>query len=160
MAIEQGKAAPAFTLKDANGNKVSLKDFRGKNVIVYFYPKDDTPGCTKEAWGFRDLSGDIRHANTSAETVVIGISPDDENSHKKFTSKYKLPFTLLSDPDKKVMTKYEAYGEKMMYGKKTVGVIRSTVWVGPNGKVLKHWKKVPKAADHPAKVLEALSARQ
>ena len=158
MAIEQGKAAPAFTLKDANGNKVSLKDFRGKNVIVYFYPKDDTPGCTKEACGFRDLSGDIRHANTIAETVVIGISPDDENSHKKFTSTYKLPCILLSDPDKKVMTKYEAYGEKMMYGKKTVGVIRSTVWVGPNGKVLKHWKKVPKAADHPAKVLEALSA--
>ena len=158
MAIEQGKAAPAFTLKDAKGNKVSLKDFRGKNVIVYFYPKDDTPGCTKEACGFRDLSGDIRDAQSTAETVVIGISPDDENSHKKFESKYKLPFILLSDPDKKVMTKYEAYGEKMMYGKKTVGVIRSTVWVGPNGKVLKHWKKVPKAADHPAKVLEALRA--
>ena len=160
MAIEQGKAAPAFTLNDANGNKVSLKDFRGKNVIVYFYPKDDTPGCTKEACGFRDLSGDIRHADKNAETVVIGISPDDENSHKKFTSKYKLPFTLLSDPDKKVMTKYEAYGEKMMYGKKTVGVIRSTVWVSPNGKVVKHWKKVPKATDHPAKVLAALSARE
>ena len=157
MAIEQGKAAPAFTLKDANGNKVSLKDFRGKNVIVYFYPKDDTPGCTKEACGFRDLSNEIRDADSNAETVVIGISPDDEDSHKKFKSKYKLPFILLSDPDKKVMTKYEAYGEKMMYGKKTVGVIRSTVWIGPNGKVLKQWKKVPKAADHPAKVLEALS---
>ena len=160
MAIEQGKVAPAFTLNDANGNKVSLKDFRGKNVMVYFYPKDDTPGCTKEACGFRDLSGEIRHADLNAETVVIGISPDDENAHKKFTNKYKLPFILLSDPDKKVMTKYEAYGEKMMYGKKTIGVIRSTVWVGPNGKVLKHWKKVPKAADHPAKVLGALSARE
>ena len=160
MSIEQGKAAPAFTLKDANGNKVSLKDFRGKNVIVYFYPKDDTPGCTKEACGFRDLSSEIGDADSNAETVVIGISPDDGNSHKKFTSKYKLPFILLSDPDKKVMTKYGAYGEKMMYGKKTVGVIRSTVWVGPNGKVLKHWKKVPKAADHPAKVLEALKSSE
>ena len=158
MSIEQGKAAPAFTLKDANGNKVSLKDFRGKNVIVYFYPKDDTPGCTKEACKFRDLTSEIRDADSNTETVVIGISPDDEVSHKKFILKYKLPFILLSDPDKKVMTKYEAYGEKMMYGRKTVGVIRSTVWVGPNGKVLKHWKKVPKAADHPVRVLEALGA--
>ncbi len=152
MAIEEGKAAPAFTLKDAKGNKVALKDLRGKNVIVYFYPKDDTPGCTKEACGFRDLWKDIQKQNT----VVFGISPDDEASHTKFISKYKLPFTLLSDLDRKVMTKYEAYGEKMMYGKKTVGVIRSTVWVGPDGKVRKHWRKVPKAADHPAKVLEAL----
>ena len=158
MAIEQGKAAPAFTLNDANGKKVSLKDFRGKNVIVYFYPKDDTPGCTKEACNFRDLTSEIRDADSNAETVIIGISPDNETSHKKFTLKYKLPFILLSDPDKKVMTKYEAFGEKMMYGKKTIGVIRSTVWVGPNGKVLKHWKKVPKAADHPARVLEALGA--
>lgn len=156
MAIEQGKAAPAFTLKDSNGNSISLKDYRGKNVIVYFYPKDDTPGCTKEACGFRDLSSQIENADPESETVVLGISPDDDNSHRKFTAKYKLPFTLLSDPDKKVMAKYDAYGEKMMYGKKTVGVIRSTVWVGPDGKVRKHWKKVPKAADHPAKVLEVL----
>ncbi len=89
---------------------------------------------------------------------MLGISPDNEASHQKFTNKYKLPFALLSDPDKKVMTKYGAWGEKMMYGKKTTGVIRSTVWVGPDGKVVKHWKKVPKAADHPAKVLEALQA--
>ena len=151
MPIEEGRAAPAFTLKDAKGNKVSLKDLRGKDVIVYFYPRDDTPGCTKEACGFRDLWGEIKK-----RAVVIGISPDSEESHKKFASKYNLPFTLLSDPDKKVMTKYEAFGEKMMYGKKTMGVIRSTVWIGPDGKVVKHWRKVPKAADHPPKVLEAL----
>ena len=154
MAIEEGKAAPQFTLSDAKGKKVALKDLKGKNVIVYFYPKDDTPGCTKEACGFRDLWSDVKKLNT----VVLGVSPDEEASHKKFTDKYKLPFTLLSDPDRKVMEKYGAWGEKMMYGKKTVGVIRSTVWVGPNGKVIKHWKRVPKAADHPAKVLEALQA--
>ncbi len=154
MAIEEGKAAPAFTLKDKNGDKVALRDLRGKNVIVYFYPRDDTPGCTKEACGFRDLWKKIQ----KLDTVVLGISPDSEASHEKFASKYKLPFTLLSDPDRKVMTKYGAYGEKMMYGKKTMGVIRSTVWVGPDGKVKKHWKKVAKAADHPAKVLEALQA--
>ncbi len=155
MAVEEGKAAPAFTLSDAEGNKVSLKDFRGKNVIVYFYPKDDTPGCTKEACGFRDIWSQIQGTGT----VVLGISPDNGASHQKFAAKYELPFTLLSDPDKAVMTKYGAYGEKMMYGKKTVGVIRSTVWVGPDGKVLKHWKRVAKAADHPAKVLEAVKAR-
>jgi peroxiredoxin Q/BCP len=90
--------------------------------------------------------------------VVLGVSPDSQASHQKFARKYKLPFTLLSDPDKKVMAKYGAWGEKVLYGKKTTGVIRSTVWVGPNGKVRRHWKKVPKAADHPAKVLEALQA--
>ncbi len=152
MALEEGKSAPAFTLKDANGEKVALRDLRGKNVIVYFYPRDDTPGCTKEACGFRDLWGKIQKQNT----VVLGISPDSEESHKNFSAKYKLPFVLLSDPDKKVMKRYGAYGEKMMYGKKTEGVIRSTVWIDPEGKVRKHWKKVAKAADHPAKVLEVL----
>lgn len=152
MSIEEGKAAPAFSLKDASGKKVSLKDFRGKDVIVYFYPKDDTPGCTKEACGFRDQWKKIQ----KKDAVVLGISPDDEASHQAFIAKYKLPFSLLCDPDKKVMSKYGAYGEKMMYGKKTVGVIRSTVWVGPDGKVKKHWRRVPKAADHPDKVLELL----
>lgn len=155
MAIEEGKAAPQFTLNDADGNKVALKDLKGKNVIVYFYPRDDTPGCTKEAQGFRDLWKQIQ----KLDTVVLGISPDDEASHKKFAAKYKLPFTLLCDPTRKVMEKYEAFGEKMMYGKKTTGVIRSTVWVGPNGKVVKHWRRVAKAADHPQKVLEALQAQ-
>lgn len=152
MAIEEGKAAPAFTLDDQDGNKVSLKDFRGSNVIVYFYPRDNTPGCTKEACGFRDLNRDI----SDLGTVVLGVSPDGASAHQKFIADFELPFTLLSDPDKKVMTKYGAFGDKMMYGKKVTGVIRSTVWVGPDGEVKKHWKKVPKAADHPAKVLEAL----
>ena len=152
MPIEEGKAAPAFTLQDAAGNKVALKDLRGRNVIVYFYPRDNTPGCTKEACGFRDLWRDIQQQ----DAVVLGVSPDSAASHQKFATQYQLPFTLLCDPDKKVMEKYGAWGEKMMYGKKTVGVIRSTVWIGPNGKVKKHWKRVAKAADHPAKVLEAL----
>lgn len=152
MPVEEGKAAPAFTLTDQNGDRVALKDFRGKNVIVYFYPKDDTPGCTKEACSFRDLNSEIQ----SEGAVILGISPDGQSSHERFTEKYELPFTLLSDPDKKVMSRYGAFGEKMMYGKKVVGVIRSTVWVGPDGKVNKHWRRVPKAADHPAKVLAAL----
>ena len=114
MSIVEGKLAPAFTLEDRRGGKVSLKDLRGKNVIVYFYPKDDTPGCTKEACGFRDLWKDIQRTGT----VVIGISPDGPDAHEKFTKKYKLPFTLLSDPSRKMMQKYEAFGEKMMYGKK------------------------------------------
>ncbi len=154
MPIEEGKAAPAFTLQDAAGNKVALKDLRGHNVIVYFYPRDNTPGCTKEACGFRDRWQDIQQQ----DAIVLGISPDSAASHQKFTAQYQLPFTLLCDPDKKVMEKYGAWGEMMMYGKKTVGVIRSTVWIGPNGKLKKHWKRVTKAADHPAKVIEALRA--
>ena len=152
MSIEEGKLAPAFSLEDASGNKVSLKDFRGKDVIVYFYPKDDTPGCTKQACGFRDVWKSIQKQNA----VVLGVSPDDQASHRAFIAKYMLPFTLLCDPHKKVMSKYGAYGEKMMYGKKTVGVIRSTVWVGPDGKVKKHWRRVAKAADHADKVLQLL----
>lgn len=151
--IEEGKAAPLFTLNDADDNQVALKDLRGKHVVVYFYPRDDTPGCTKEACGFRDLWQDVQ----DADAVVLGISPDNPESHRKFRDKYDLPFTLLCDPERKVMTKYGAYGEKIMYGKKTMGVIRSTVLVGPNGKVVKHWHRVAKAADHPRKVLEALT---
>ena len=154
MAIEEGKAAPAFTLKDESGEKVSLKDLKGQDVILYFYPKDDTPGCTKEAQGFRDLWKKIQKRGA----VVLGVSPDGPESHQKFIAKYRLPFPLLCDPDRKVMTTYGAFGEKMMYGRKTKGVIRSTVWIGPDGKVKKHWARVPKAADHPAKVLEALEA--
>jgi peroxiredoxin Q/BCP len=154
MAIEEGKAAPAFTLPDQNGSKVSLKDLAGRNVILYFYPKDDTPGCTKEACGFRDGWKELQKLGA----VVLGVSADGAESHKKFIAKYKLPFTLLSDADRKVMEKYGAWGEKMMYGKKTVGVIRSTVWIGPDGKVKKHWARVPKADAHPEKVLEALRA--
>jgi thioredoxin-dependent peroxiredoxin len=152
MAVEVGKAAPAFTLTDTQGKKVTLKDFKGKNVILYFYPKDDTPGCTKEACGFRDAWTEVQ----ARDTVVVGVSADGLASHQKFTSKYGLPFPLLSDPDRKVMEKYGAYGEKVMYGKKTMGVIRSTVWIGPDGKVKKHWAKVRDAAKHPDEVLEAL----
>ena len=150
--IVEGKAAPAFTLPDADGKPVSLADFTGKNVVLYFYPKDDTPGCTKEACGFRDDWKALAKANA----VVLGVSADGGESHKKFAAKSKLPFPLLSDPDRKVMTKYGAYGEKVLYGKKTVGVIRSTVWIGPDGKVKKHWARVANAEQHPAKVVEAL----
>src|SRR5262245_54499912 len=113
-AITEGKAAPAFTLKDAAGKDVALEDFAGKDVILYFYPKDDTPGCTKEACGFRDSWKDVQKRNA----VVLGVSGDTGASHQKFAAKYKLPFPLLSDPDRKVMAKYGAYGEKVMYGKK------------------------------------------
>ena len=154
MAIEEGKKAPAFTLTDASGKKVTLADFTGKHVILYFYPKDDTPGCTKEACGFRDDWKELQKAGA----VVLGVSADDAASHQRFAAKYQLPFPLLSDPDRKVMTAYGAYGEKMMYGKKTQGVIRSTVWIGKDGVAKKHWKRVPDAAAHPEKVLEALSA--
>ncbi|MGH7819151.1 MAG: thioredoxin-dependent thiol peroxidase [Candidatus Binatia bacterium] len=154
MPLQEGKAAPAFTLPDAEGRKVSLAELAGKNVILYFYPKDDTPGCTKEACGFRDYWKEIQKQNA----VVLGVSADAGESHRKFAAKYRLPFTLLSDPDREVMETYGAFGEKMMYGKKTKGVIRSTVWIGPDGKVRKHWARVPDAAEHPAKVLEALRA--
>jgi len=151
--IAEGRKAPDFTLEDASGKRVSPKDFKGKDVVVYFYPRDDTPGCTKEACGFRDLWADPRRAGV----VVLGVSADDAASHKKFAAKYKLPFTLLSDPSRKVMAAWGAYGEKMMYGKKTTGVIRSTVWIGPDGVVRKHWARVSDAAKHPALVLEAIS---
>lgn len=155
MAIEEGKAAPAFKLEDADGGKVSLADFKGRDVILYFYPKDDTPGCTKEACGFRDGWSELRKAGVA----VLGVSPDTPESHRKFREKYKLPFTLLSDPDRGVLEKYGAYGEKVLYGKTSMGVIRSTVWIGPDGKVVKHWKKVRDAEAHPGEVLAALRAR-
>lgn len=154
MAIQEGKAAPAFTLLNQDGEKISLKELRGQNVIVYFYPRDDTPGCTKEACGFRDFNKEIQ----ALDTVILGVSPDSPESHQKFIDKYSLNFDLLSDPDRKVMGRYEAFGEKKMYGKTVQGVIRSTVWIGPDGKVKKHWRRVPKAADHPEKVLQALQA--
>lgn len=152
MAVVEGKSAPLFTLQDQNGDKVALKDLKGSHVVVYFYPKDDTPGCTKEACGFRDLWSELEGLGVE----VLGVSPDDAASHDKFIGKYELPFRLLSDPDRKVMEKYGAYGEKTLYGRKTVGVIRSTVWIDPAGKVVKHWKRVAKAADHPARVLDEI----
>ena len=152
MAVQEGKAAPAFTLEDGEGGQVSLADFAGRHVILYFYPKDDTPGCTKEACGFRDLWKEIQ----KQKAVVLGVSADSGASHEKFRAKYRLPFPLLSDPDRKVMTRYGAWGEKMLYGKQTTGVIRSTVWIGPDGKVRKHWARVANAEEHPAKVLATL----
>lgn len=152
MPVEEGKAAPAFRLNNQHDEEVALKDHLGHHVILYFYPKDDTPGCTKEAGSFKRLHTKFNALNA----VIIGVSPDDAEQHSKFIEKYKLPFSLLCDPNKKVMGKYGAFGEKMMYGKKTMGVIRSTVWIGPNGKVIKHWKRVGKAETHPDKVLEML----
>jgi peroxiredoxin Q/BCP len=152
VAIEEGKQAPAFTLKNADGKPVALSELRGKNVVVYFYPKDDTPGCTKEACGFRDAWAELQQLGA----VVLGVSPDGALAHQKFAAKYALPFPLLSDPDKSVMEKYGAWGEKLMYGRKVIGVIRSTVWIGRDGKVRKHWKRVAKAEAHPAEVLAAL----
>ena len=118
-AIAEGRKTPDFTLPDAGGERVSLKDFKGKDVVVDFYPKDDTPGFTQDACGFRDLWADLRKAGVA----VVGISADDAASHTKFATKYKLPFTLLSDPTRTLMTAWGAYGDKVLYGKKTKGVL-------------------------------------
>ena len=156
MAIEEGKKAPAFTLEGSDGNKHSLKEYSGKTVVLYFYPKDDTPGCTKQACGFKKLNSQFK----KNDAIVLGVSKDDLESHDSFIKKFKLPFVLLSDPKTKVMEKFGAWGEKNMYGKKTIGVIRSTVVIGPDGKVIKHWKRVPKAEAHPEKVLEFLKSQE
>ena len=153
--IEEGRKAPDFTLTDQEDRKVSLSDHRGKDVVVYFYPKDDTPGCTKEACGIRDFWKDLKKTGV----VILGVSPDGAEAHRKFIAKYGLPHTLLSDPGKQMMKDWGAFGEKMMYGKKTVGIIRSTVWIGPEGTVRKHWKRVSDAAKHPAQILEALQKK-
>jgi thioredoxin-dependent peroxiredoxin len=147
--LEEGKVAPKFTLKDQDGKSVSLSSFKGQKVVVYFYPKDDTPGCTKEACQFNDNLRKFSNSNVA----VLGISPDGDAAHTKFRTKYKLKFPLLSDPDKKVMEAYGAYGEKMMYGKKTVGVIRSTFLIDEKGKIERAWYNV-RADGHAEKVLE------
>ncbi len=152
MESLEGKKAPAFTLEGSDGKTHSLKDYAGKRVVIYFYPKDDTPGCTKEACGFRDLTATITNLNT----VVLGVSKDSLASHDQFIGKFDLPFVLLSDPEAKMMQRYGAWGEKVLYGKTSMGCIRSTVVVDENGKVVKHWRKVPKAEEHPQKVLEYL----
>jgi peroxiredoxin Q/BCP len=150
--LKAGDRAPQFTLTDSQGKRVSLGDFAGRHVILYFYPADDTPGCTKEACGFRDAWDDLRALGVE----VLGVSGDDAESHRRFAIKYRLPFTLLSDPGHEVMRAYGAYGAKTMYGKKVVGVIRSTVWIGPDGRVRRHWARVSNAATHPEKVMEAV----
>jgi thioredoxin-dependent peroxiredoxin len=148
----EGQKAPAFNLEGNDGKEHSLADYKGKTVVLYFYPKDDTAGCTKEACGFRDLNASLK----KADTVVLGVSKDSIETHKKFAGKYKLPFTLLSDPKTEVMKKYGAFGKKMMYGKEVEGTIRSTVVIGPRGDVIKHWPAVKKAEAHPEQVLAFL----
>jgi peroxiredoxin Q/BCP len=149
--LQPGDKAPAFSLPDADGNNVSLSSFAGSKVVVYFYPKDDTPGCTKEACQFNDALASFRGLGVP----VVGISPDSSASHVRFRNKYGLDFVLLSDPSRKVMESYGAYGEKMMYGKPVTGVIRSTFVIDEKGRVEHAWYGV-KADGHAAKVLAAV----
>jgi len=148
----EGKKAPPFNLEGNDGKKHALEDYKGKTIVLYFYPKDSTPGCTKEACGFRDLTPALKKTNA----VVLGVSKDSIVSHAKFSENFKLSFVLLSDPDATVMKKYGAFGKKMMYGKEVQGTIRSTVVIGPKGDVIKHWPSVKKAEDHPAEVIQFL----
>ncbi len=150
--IDIGTIAPDFTLPDENGEERKLSDERGKIVVLYFYPKDNTPGCTKEACSLRDSIEDLK----GLDAVVIGISPDKSESHRKFIDKFSLPFHLLSDTEHSVMEIYGAYGEKMMYGKKTIGVIRTTYIIGKDGNVLKVFRKV-NTATHGDDVRKALA---
>jgi peroxiredoxin Q/BCP len=150
--IEEGQKAPAFTLTADDGKKVKLSDFAGKPVVLYFYPADDTPGCTREACAFRDASAPLKKAGA----VVLGVSPDDTASHVKFRDKFKLNFPLLSDTDHKLAEKYGVWREKNMYGKVSMGIQRSTFLIDPAGKVAKVWKRV-QVDGHDQKVLEALN---
>jgi thioredoxin-dependent peroxiredoxin len=151
----EGRRAPAFSLQGSDGKTHGLKDYAGQTVILYFYPKDDTPGCTKEACGFRDLHSGLRKKGA----VVLGVSRDSLESHDRFIADFNLPFVLLSDPDLSVMKAYGAWGEKMMYGKPVMGTIRSTVIIGPDGRVLKHWSPVKDAEQHPAEVAAFLAGQ-
>lgn len=151
--IEIGKRAPAFTLQDQDGEKARLADYAGEWLVLYFYPRDDTPGCTIEACDF--TAGIKRFEKLDAR--VVGVSPDSPESHAKFVAKHGLKVRLLSDPTHAMMEKYGAWGEKTLYGKKSMGVIRSTVIVDPDGKVAHHWKKV-QAKGHAEKVREKLTA--
>jgi thioredoxin-dependent peroxiredoxin len=146
-----GDRAPALSLQDQDGRTVRLSDYAGKRVVLYFYPKDDTPGCTVEACNFRD-----EHSALQAEgAVVLGVSPDDVKRHGKFAQKYSLPFPLLADTEHAVADAYGAWGEKSLYGRKFMGIVRSTVLIGADGRVERVWPKV-KVADHVAEVLAAL----
>jgi peroxiredoxin Q/BCP len=150
--LVDGDKAPDFKTKDQNGNTVSLKDFRGKKVVLYFYPEDDTPTCTIEACNLRDNYTELKKAGL----VVLGVSPDDKTKHKKFEEKYNLPFTLLEDPDKNIIDKYGVWGEKNMYGRKYMGLFRTTFLIDEQGTIVKVFKK-PKSKIHSEEILKALS---
>jgi len=149
--LDVGDKAPAFTLEDQSGKTVKLSDFKGKTVVLYFYPKDDTPGCTREACAFRDEQSALKKAGA----VVLGVSPDSGASHAKFAGKYKLSFPLLADTDHAVSEKYGAWGEKSLYGRKFMGITRSTFLIDASGKVARVWPKV-KVDGHVDQVLEAI----
>ena len=148
--LKEGDKAPDFSGKDQDGKKVKLSDYKGKRVVLYFYPKDDTPGCTKEACSFRDA--DQTFAKKGIK--VFGVSTDDEKSHQKFISKFQLPFDLIADTDKKIVEKYGVWGEKSMYGKKYMGTIRKTFLIDEAGKIAKIFDKV-NVAEHADEVLKA-----
>jgi peroxiredoxin Q/BCP len=150
--LEPGDQAPAFTLPDQDSRPVSLEDFKGRKLLLYFYPADDTPGCTKEACQFNDNL----HAFQAAQVPVVGVSPDDAASHQRFRSKFGLQFTLLSDPDHEVADQYGAWGERSRYGQTFVGILRSTFLIDEDGKVERAWYNV-RADGHAAKVLEELA---
>ena len=147
--LSEGDKAPTFKSKDQNGNTVSLIDFIGKKVVLYFYPEDDTPTCTVEACNLRDNFSLLKKTGI----VVIGVSPDDEKKHKKFEEKYKLPFTLIADPDKKIIEKYGVWGEKNMYGRKYMGLIRTTFLIDEKGLIKKIFKK-PRSKVHSEEILK------
>jgi len=150
--LKEGSTAPAFKTKDANGETVSLKDLRGQKVVLYFYPKDDTPGCTKEACSFRDAFSQFKKKGIA----VLGVSPDKEASHQKFVAKYKLSFTLLADTDKSIAEAYGVWGEKKFMGRTYMGVHRTTFLIDEKGKIKKIFEKV-KPEDHASEVLEAFA---
>lgn len=152
--LKEGDKAPDFTAKDQNGDTVKLSDLAGQRVVLYFYPKDDTPGCTKEACSFRDADDVYRRKNIR----VLGISTDDEKSHQKFISKFQLPFDLLADTDKKIVEAYGVWGEKSMYGKKYMGTHRKTFLIDEQGKIVKVFDKV-NVAEHADEVLEAFGEK-
>jgi thioredoxin-dependent peroxiredoxin len=151
--VEEGKPAPDFELPSDTGERIKLSSLRGKPVVLYFYPKDDTPGCTAQACGIRDVYADFRERGA----VVLGVSPDDEASHVKFKEKYSLPFSLLADPSHEVAAQYGVWKERNLYGKKSLGIERSTFVIGPDGNVVKAMRRV-KPETHAADVLEALPA--
>lgn len=149
--IEAGQPAPEFSAVDDQGNTRRLSEYRGKPVVLYFYPKDDTPGCTREACAFRDRQSEL----SARGAVVLGVSPDDVESHARFREKYQLNFPLLADPEHTLAEAYGAWREKNMYGKKSMGIQRSTYLIGPDGVVARLWKKVS-VDGHDQQVLEAL----